>query len=89
MIRRVVLIAILVVAASYVLDWIVVELKMGGAHPAALGTVSVYQATELKSGKMDVYYHDPVNQTCVHSLYPHFGFQPCWYLSKHPMQVIN
>jgi hypothetical protein len=87
--RQVLLILVGVLAVSYVCDWIVVRMKMGGAHPTALGEVSVYYSTELKSGKMDVYYHDPVNQTCVHSLFPHFGYSPCWYLSKHNVQVIQ
>lgn len=30
-----------------------------------------------------------VYQRCVYSLFPHFGYSPCWYLNRHPMQYIN
>jgi hypothetical protein len=29
------------------------------------------------------------NQKCVYSLFPHFGYNPCWYVNRHPMQYIN
>jgi len=32
---------------------------------------------------------DPINQECVHSLFPHVGDSPCWYLSRHTQQQIN
>jgi hypothetical protein len=28
-------------------------------------------------------------QKCIYSLFPHFGYNPCWYLNSHPMQYIN
>jgi len=37
----------------------------------------------LKSGKSDLYFLDPQQVTCVNSLFPHFGFEPCWYLRGH------
>jgi hypothetical protein len=49
------------------------------------GTVRVngYDAVPLKNGKTEFYPLDPVDQTCVHSLFPHFGDPPCWYLERH------
>ena len=29
------------------------------------------------------------NQKCIYSIFPHFGYSPCWYLNRHPMQYIN
>ena len=26
---------------------------------------------------------------CVHSLFPHFGDSPCWYLTRHPDKLID
>ncbi len=28
-------------------------------------------------------------QKCVYSLFPHFGYNPCWYLNRHAMQYIT
>jgi len=55
------------------------------------GTVTVrpYYDVKLKSGKSDLYFLDAVDQTCVHSLLPHLGYKPCWYLRKHARQRIE
>jgi hypothetical protein len=29
------------------------------------------------------------DQTCVNSLFPHFGYSPCWYLRRRPNKTIN
>lgn len=31
----------------------------------------------------------PTMQTCVDALMPHFGYVPCWYLQRHPIQHIK
>ncbi len=31
----------------------------------------------------------PEVQTCVDALLPHFGYVPCWYLHKHPIQQVS
>ena len=30
---------------------------------------------------------DPVLETCVNSLFPHFGYNPCWYVKRHTMNT--
>ncbi len=29
-----------------------------------------------------------VSDTCVHSLFPHFGYTPCWYVSRNALKPI-
>jgi hypothetical protein len=29
------------------------------------------------------------NQDCVHSLFPHMGYSPCWYLNRNREQRID
>ena len=31
----------------------------------------------------------PIMETCVDALMPHFGYTPCWYLHRHPIQHIG
>lgn len=52
-------------------------------------TVQRYDAISEKNNKTEFVYEDPVVQTCVRSLFPHLGYQPCWYLSRHSEQRIN
>ena len=51
-------------------------------------TVRPYYDVTLKSGKSEFYFLDPQKQTCVNSLFPHLGYNPCWYLRKHARQRI-
>lgn len=50
-----------------------------------LGTVEVqpYYAVPLKGGKTEFMFLKPENQVCVHSLFPHLGHNPCWYVRRH------
>jgi hypothetical protein len=56
-----------------------------------LGTVKVqsYYAIKKKNGTTEFVFNDPEDQTCVHSLFPHLGQVPCWYLSRHQQQRID
>jgi hypothetical protein len=55
------------------------------------GTVTVqrYDAISEKSNRTEFIFESPLTLTCVHSLFPHLGYQPCWYLSRHTEQRIN
>lgn len=48
------------------------------------GTVHLqpYLAVPRKDGRIEYMLDDPVDQPCVHSLFPHFGDSPCWYLNR-------
>jgi hypothetical protein len=55
------------------------------------GTVQIksYYAIPQKDRKTEFYLGDPVTKTCVHSLFPHLGYSPCWYLEKKKVQRID
>jgi hypothetical protein len=46
-------------------------------------TVSSYDAVLQKNGKTQFIFNPPAAQTCVHALFQHGGFMPCWYLQRH------
>ena len=48
-----------------------------------------YYALHKNKQKTNFMFADPEAQTCVHSLFPHFGYPPCWYLSRHAEQRID
>ena len=54
----------------------------------AYGSVVVdhYYAVLQKNGKTELIFDPPGPQTCVNALFPHAGWMPCWYLSRHPEQ---
>jgi hypothetical protein len=74
----------------YLGDYISLRFQIPGGRPQfGQITVNPLYAIHVKSGKIQ---YEPGQQeidTCVHSLFPHFGDSPCWYLSKHTDKIIN
>jgi len=58
---------------------------------APLGTVEMqpYYAVPQKDGKTEFMFLKPEDQVCVHSLFPHLGHAPCWYLNRYRNKQIN
>ena len=89
-VRRFVGAAVLLIATLYVGDYVSVRYRIPrGRNP--FGTVTVQRSYSVmkKDGKPDFYFDPPQNQTCVRSLFPHLGYDPCWYLLRHQNQQIS
>ena len=46
-----------------------------------------------KDSKAEYVFGEPQMVTCLHSIFPHFGYNPCWYVKKNaqpavPMMII-
>jgi hypothetical protein len=83
--KRILILAALALVTVYVCDYVILHLKMSAKNQgAAFGVVTIqpYYAIPHKDGKAEFMFGDPQNQTCVHSLFPHSGYPPCWYLSR-------
>jgi hypothetical protein len=65
---------------AYAIDSIVFRYRV---HPFGQITVNSYDAVQQKNGKTEFLFNPPEAQTCVHALFPHAGFVPCWYLQRH------
>jgi hypothetical protein len=57
--------------------------------PFSTVTVRPYYAVPQKNRKTEFLLGDPQQETCVHSLFPHLGDAPCWYLNKHREKRID
>jgi hypothetical protein len=55
----------------------------------AFGSVQTYTATTTKSGKLQIFYEHPETEVCAHSLFPHLGRRPCWYVIRSPVNLIS
>lgn len=75
-----------VFAVVYVADYLYLRIRMRQPTPTVpfeSVTRTRVLAIPQKSGKLDyqIDQAQPVETlTCVHSLFPHYGDQPCWYL---------
>ena len=82
--------ALLIAAGiAYLGDSLYIRHKVAGANSAAaLGNVRFYYATKLKNGKLNIYQDSPQNEVCVHALFPHYGYKPCWFASRNTVRVV-
>jgi hypothetical protein len=87
---RAIIAIVLVAVAAYVVDWAVLRVRVAtNRQPFGTVTVHPYYAVAEKGNKTEFMLGDQTDQQCVHSLFPHMGDSPCWYLSRHTDQRIN
>ena len=84
LIKRVLFVLVLAVAAVYCVDYLV-------ARSRPLGSVQVqpYYAVPQKDGRIEFMMLDPKVNSCVNSLLPHLGQEPCWYLKRNRQKRID
>ena len=76
--------------ALYAGDYSILRYRIWrGREPYGQVTVHHYDAVPLRNGKTEIFPLAPDNETCVHSLFPHFAFNPCWYVSRHTEDRID
>lgn len=81
---------LLLAAVVYGGDWLVLRYR-NWKRGDAFGSVTVTQVYVIheKNGRTEYQYTTPQDQTCVHALFPHFGYSPCWYVSRHTEKRIE
>jgi len=82
LVAAVVLLSILA-GVVFTADYLVLRLRMAvGAK--ALDSVQVQRIyyLQLKNGKTEITPGELETQTCVRSLFPHLGYNPCWYARR-------
>ena len=80
---------VIFLAGLYAVDYLVVRSRATSASGSAFGTATVYYATTLKNGKVELYYQNPIAVTCVNSLFPHLGYSTCWSLRRTPVKPVD
>jgi hypothetical protein len=87
---RIFIVAFVLIVALYVGDDLSVRYRIPKSRqPFSTVTIRRFDAISEKNNKTEYVYEDPVAVTCVRSLFPHLGYSPCWYLSRHAEQRIN
>lgn len=71
-------------ALAYSADYALFRYRVAtNRQPFGQVTVYSYDAVLQKSGKTQFIFNPPEVQSCVHALFPHSGYVPCWYLQRH------
>lgn len=81
---------LLALAGLYVGDYICARYRIPHDRQV-LGSVQVQTlyAVRQKSGRIEYLMGDTAIEPCVVSLFPHMGYVPCWYLSRHTTKRIE
>jgi hypothetical protein len=81
----------LLAATTYAADYLSLRFKVPPSRQQ-FGTVTVQPYYEIheKNNKLVYDYNPPAEEdTCVNSLFPHFGYPTCWYLRRHTDKKIE
>jgi len=84
-VRWILLALVTCVAILYIGDYLRVRYRMARktkTDPLETTQVRPLYAVPLKNGKDEFDFGDTETQTCVHALFPHFGYNPCWYTKR-------
>ena len=88
--RRLFLIAVAFIALLYGGDYAWVRFRIAKTrNPYGVVKVQPYYAVRQKNGKDEFYFLEPQNQACVRSLFPHLGYNPCWYVKRNAHKRID
>jgi hypothetical protein len=69
---------------GYAVDYVAFRYRVATNHqPFGQFTINSYDAVQQKNGKTEFIFDPPQPETCVHAIFPHAGFVPCWYLQRH------
>jgi hypothetical protein len=82
---------VVLVAITYAGDYLQLRYRVWrNANPFGTVQVERYYAVHQKNNKIEFMFpHETQNQDCVHSLFPHMGYSPCWYLIRNREQRID
>jgi len=77
----------LLAAIVWTVDWLILRHKVAQTSQA-FGEVEVHYryAVHLKNRRIEQR-SEKANIECVHSVLPHYGDTPCWYVERHKVQV--
>jgi hypothetical protein len=90
LLQRVIISIVLAIAALFAADYLLLRYRVAtNRSPYGTVTVQPYYAVPRKDHKTEFLFDDPQDQTCVHSLFPHFGDSPCWYLNRNKEKRIE
>ena len=92
--KRILSVALIILTAVYCGDYLWFRVRM--LHPKPGNPLETLTAARVlaipEKGNKTSYEIDQQNPeqtvTCVHSLFPHFGYSPCWYIKPRINQPI-
>lgn len=87
---RILLIISLMLSLLYAGDYLSAKYRIPkNRDPFETVEVRRYYAVGMKDKRTEFMFLTPESQVCVRSLFPHFGYNPCWYVRRHRVKEID
>lgn len=80
-------VATAVLALLYGVDAVLFRYRL--QQGTGLEQVTIYTATYLKNGKVEIFSDQPQIEYCARSLFPQAGYHPCWYARRHTVRLVS
>jgi len=83
--------AIVLFAVLYGSDYAVAKVRLKKNTAGSLESVKIQPMYVIphKDSRAEYVFGDPQMQTCLHSIFPHFGYSPCWYVKRNSQPTIS
>jgi hypothetical protein len=91
--KRIIFLLMIVIFASVILafgtDYLIFRYRVfRNRGPFGSVTVQVYYAIQEKNSRTEYVYKSTEQEACVHSLFGHSGYLPCWYARRHTERAV-
>ncbi len=70
-------------------DYVVLRYRIKSGHGFDTRSIQPTYAIPHKDGRQEFVFGDAVTVPCVHSLFPHYGDKPCWYVDRTSSKAIQ
>ena len=89
--RKIVLAVVVALVVTYAVDYAQLRYRVWrNANPFGTVQVEKYYAVHEKNNRVEYMFpHESNDQNCVHALFPHMGYSPCWYLNRNREQRVD
>ena len=86
--KRVLLGLFALAVLAYVIDWGLLTFRIPGnrVQYADIRVDQLY-ASMNRWNQVEYSRGDPVMERCVYAIFPHSGFRPCWYVTRHTLHT--
>ena len=89
--RKIVLAVVVLLVVTYAVDYAQLRYCVWrNANPFGTVQVEKYYAVHEKNNRVEYMFpYESNDQNCVHALFPHMGYSPCWYLNRNREQRVD
>ena|ERR1700722_953291 len=70
-------IVIAAMCVTYLGDTLIARYRVVTHRNSVLSSVNIYYSATMKNNKVVIFGGEPDNITCIHALFPHFGYPTC------------